>query len=196
MVHLLTFHILKCLPYTNALAFRLVLLDTFMGVSAFTTKPRNVLSGLWAMKQRVGNKILKFDEILWCDHSNESYWAVRSCGTVYYAVQGGSNFCGCGWNHMVWPFKWKLLSNTFLWYYLSRCLNSSWVVWLHPYLVHKLTEHSLVLSQVKVVSSKHSHRSSGDIFFVQIRVELCLSTKRVYYTQLAPENKNRLCNSK
>ena len=27
------------------------------------------------------------DEILWCDHSNE-----LSCGTVYYAVQGGSNF--------------------------------------------------------------------------------------------------------
>ena len=27
------------------------------------------------------------DEILWCDHSNESYWAVLSCGTVYYAVQ-------------------------------------------------------------------------------------------------------------
>ena len=32
------------------------------------------------------------DEILWCDHSNESYRAVLSCGTVYYAVQSGSNF--------------------------------------------------------------------------------------------------------
>ena len=32
------------------------------------------------------------DEILWCDHSIESYWAVLSCGTGYYAVQGGSNF--------------------------------------------------------------------------------------------------------
>jgi len=31
-------------------------------------------------------------EILKCDHSNESYWAVLSCGAVYYAVQGGSNF--------------------------------------------------------------------------------------------------------
>ena len=31
-------------------------------------------------------------EILWCDHSNESYSAVLSCGTVYYALQGGSNF--------------------------------------------------------------------------------------------------------
>ena len=31
------------------------------------------------------------DEILKCDHSNESYSAVLSCGTVYYAVQGGSD---------------------------------------------------------------------------------------------------------
>ena len=30
------------------------------------------------------------DERLVCDRSNESYWAVLSCGTVYYAVQGGS----------------------------------------------------------------------------------------------------------
>ena len=32
------------------------------------------------------------DETLVCGHSNESYWAVLSFGTVYYAVQGGSNF--------------------------------------------------------------------------------------------------------
>ena len=32
------------------------------------------------------------DEILKCDHLNESYWAVLSCGAVHYAVQGGSNF--------------------------------------------------------------------------------------------------------
>ena len=30
------------------------------------------------------------DEILWYDHSNESYWAVLSCGTVYCAVQGST----------------------------------------------------------------------------------------------------------
>ena len=61
------------------------------------------------------------DEIPRCDHSNESYWAVLSCGTVYYAVQGGSNFWVCGWNPTVWPFKWKLLSITFLWYCLLCC---------------------------------------------------------------------------
>ena len=31
-------------------------------------------------------------EILKCDHSNESYWALLPCGAVYYAVQGGLNF--------------------------------------------------------------------------------------------------------
>ena len=29
------------------------------------------------------------DEILKCDHSNESYRTLFSCGVVYYAVQGG-----------------------------------------------------------------------------------------------------------
>ena len=58
---------------------------------------------------------------LWCDHSSQSNWAVLSCGTVYYAVQGGSHFWVCGWNPKVWPFKWKLLSSTFLWYCLLCC---------------------------------------------------------------------------
>ena len=30
------------------------------------------------------------DQTLVRDQSNESYWAVLSSGTVYYAVQGGS----------------------------------------------------------------------------------------------------------
>ena len=39
--------------------------------------------------------ILTFEyvgEILKCHHSNKSYEAVLSCGTVYYAVQGDSTF--------------------------------------------------------------------------------------------------------
>ena len=39
-----------------------------------------------ALTFKFGDKTLK------CDHSNESYRAVLSCGTVYYALQGGSNF--------------------------------------------------------------------------------------------------------
>ena len=61
------------------------------------------------------------DEILKCDHSNESYWAVLSCGTAYYAVQRGPNFWVCGWNLMVWPLKrnlFALFGSTFAWCYL------------------------------------------------------------------------------
>ena len=32
------------------------------------------------------------DEIIKCGHLNLSYWAVLFCGTVYYAIQIGSNF--------------------------------------------------------------------------------------------------------
>jgi len=36
------------------------------------------------------------DKIVKCHHSNEGYWVVLSCGTVYYVVQGGSKFWVCG----------------------------------------------------------------------------------------------------
>jgi len=48
---------------------------------------------------------------------------VLSCGTIYYAVQGGSTFWVCGWNPKVWPFKSKLLSSTFLWCCLLCCTS-------------------------------------------------------------------------
>ena len=73
---------------------------------------------LFIMLYKVVLTFESVDEILWCDHSNESYWAVLYCCTVYNAVQGGSNFWVRGWNLMVWPFEWKLLSSTFLWYVL------------------------------------------------------------------------------
>ena len=43
------------------------------------------------------------DEIilLKCEHSSESYWAVLSCGTVYYALQGCSIFSVSGWNEIL-----------------------------------------------------------------------------------------------
>ena len=48
--------------------------------------------GLFIMLYKVVLTFKSVDETLVCDHSIESYWAVRSCGTVYYAVQGVSNF--------------------------------------------------------------------------------------------------------
>ena len=48
---------------------------------------------LFIMLYQVFLTFKSVDEILWCEHSNVSYWAVLSCGTVHYAVQqGGSNF--------------------------------------------------------------------------------------------------------
>ena len=47
---------------------------------------------LFIMLYKVVLTFESVDKILKCDHSNESYWAVLSCGTVYYAVQSSSNF--------------------------------------------------------------------------------------------------------
>ena len=47
---------------------------------------------LFIMLYKVVLTFESVNEILKCDHSNECNCAVLSCGTVYYAVQGGSNF--------------------------------------------------------------------------------------------------------
>ena len=47
---------------------------------------------LFIMLYKVELSFVSVDEILKCDHSNESYWAALSCGDVYYAVKGGSKF--------------------------------------------------------------------------------------------------------
>ena len=46
---------------------------------------------LFIMLYKVVINFESVDEILRHDHSNESYWAVLTCGAVYYAVQSGSN---------------------------------------------------------------------------------------------------------
>ena len=83
------------------------------------------------------------DEILKCDHANESYWAVLSCCAVDHAIQGGSNFWVCEWNPKVWPFKWKLLSSTFL-----LCSWSCHTRWFYEILKcdHSNESYSAVLS--------------------------------------------------
>ena len=47
---------------------------------------------LFIMLYKVILTLESVDEILKCDHSNESYGAVLSCGTVSYVVQGDSSF--------------------------------------------------------------------------------------------------------
>ena len=44
---------------------------------------------LFIMLYKVVLTCKSLDETLVCDNSNERYCAVLSCGTVYYAVQGG-----------------------------------------------------------------------------------------------------------
>ena len=44
---------------------------------------------LFIMLYKVVLAVESVDEILNCNHSNESYSAVLSCGAVYYVVQGG-----------------------------------------------------------------------------------------------------------
>ena len=42
---------------------------------------------LFIMRYKVILIFESVDEILKCDHSNESYYVVLSCGAVYYAIQ-------------------------------------------------------------------------------------------------------------
>ena len=46
---------------------------------------------LFIMLYKVFLTFESVDEILKCDHSNESYSAALSCGAVYHGVQRGSN---------------------------------------------------------------------------------------------------------
>ena len=46
--------------------------------------------GLFIMLNKAVLTFESVDEILECDHLNESYWAVLACGAVYHAVQDGS----------------------------------------------------------------------------------------------------------
>ena len=47
---------------------------------------------LFVMLYKVVLTFESVDEILKCDHSNESHRAVVSCGAVYSVVQGGSRW--------------------------------------------------------------------------------------------------------
>ena len=82
-------------------------LDILSNVNKIKATEHFFLVALLIMLYKVVLTFESVAEILWCDHSNKSYWAVPSCGTVDYAVQGSSNVWVCGWNPMVRPFKWS-----------------------------------------------------------------------------------------
>ena len=53
---------------------------------------RYIFSGRGLLSASHPRVVLSFGDILKCDHSNDSYWAVLNCGTVYHAVYDGSSF--------------------------------------------------------------------------------------------------------
>ena len=128
-LHLFDFSVTLLLPETSLTSHNVVL--TFESGWNPEVWPLNwkFLSStfLWCcllcyrMMYKLGPFFESVNEILKCDQSNESCWAVLICGAVYYALQGGSHFWVWEWNPKVWPFKWKLLSSTFLWCCLLCC---------------------------------------------------------------------------
>lgn len=46
---------------------------------------------LFIMLCKVALTFASVDWTLKCDHSNKRNWAVRSCGDVYYTLEGGFN---------------------------------------------------------------------------------------------------------
>ena len=63
-------------------------------------------AALFIMLYKVVLTFESLAEILKCDHSNKSYWAVLSCGFLLYStIQGGSHFWVSGWNPKVFFMK-------------------------------------------------------------------------------------------
>ena len=65
---------------------------------------------LFIMLYKVVQTFESVDETTGVTIQRKANWAVLSCGTVDYAVQGGSNVWVCGWNPMVRPFEWSCAS--------------------------------------------------------------------------------------
>ena len=101
------------------------------------------------------------DEILWCDHSNETSSAVLSYGTIYWVCS--SNFWVWGRHSMEWPFKWNLLSSTFTSFrlFFSILLNKfSWLLTWATFGSERVRNFSIVLID-RTDSQRRYHCTSG-----------------------------------
>ena len=63
-------------------------LDILSNVNKIKATEHFFLVALLIMLYKVVLTFESVGEILWCDHSNKSYWAVPSCGIVNYSVEG------------------------------------------------------------------------------------------------------------
>ena len=68
----------------------------YCSVNNFLTRSTKGMEVLFIMLFKAILTFESVDEILKCDHSNESYGAVLSCGTIYHTIPGDSNFRVCG----------------------------------------------------------------------------------------------------
>ena len=62
---------------------------------------------LFIMLYKVVLTFKSVGETLVCDHSDESYWAVLSCGTVYYAGQVALTFKSVDTENLVCDYSNK-----------------------------------------------------------------------------------------
>ena len=78
--------------------------EAFEVITAILKPLSLIIENIWAHSSHSPDQVKELsctilksvDETLLCDHSNESYSAILSCGIVHYAVQGGSNLYVCG----------------------------------------------------------------------------------------------------
>ena len=80
---------------------------------------------LFTMLYKVVLSFESVDEILKCDHSNESYRAVLSCGAVYYAVQDGAKFSVFGRNPKTVTIQMKAVFFPMVLYKLTHCIQTN-----------------------------------------------------------------------
>ena len=82
------------------------------------------LSVCWFLLQihRLRSLLWQLREVHLCQpqkQQQQQKWFNPFTARVFDGVfQGGFNFWVCGRNHMMWPFKWKLSTCTYTWYYL------------------------------------------------------------------------------
>ena len=102
---------------------------------------------LFIMLYKVALTVESVDEILKCDYSNESYWAVLSFGAVYYAAQADSNN-ECEEAPCAWPFSetnWAVNFNVVTIVFSINLLPSIYsFTYLITYLLNILFIHLLI----------------------------------------------------
>ena len=133
----------------------------------------------WAVlfRYKVVGTFESVDEILKYDHSNESYWAVLSCGTVYYAVYGGSSnndkkndpcLISKSCHHATTPFSrsWIVSISAIV---LFVCFCSFATIWTGDKLVKTLSLNGVTSENKTIHTPPLSPPSKAEMFVVFYR---------------------------